>query len=73
MKKADANPDQNLVANAINAHSEDILTDVRAILKLVRQDKIMDAVDMLMDLEKDLQQDYAVQNWQSSLRERRFR
>ena len=73
MKKADANPDQNLVTDAINAHAEDILTDVRAILSLVRQDKNMDAVDMLMDLEKDLQQDYAVKNWQSSLRERNFR
>ena len=73
MKKADANPDQNLVADAINAHAEDILTDVRAILKLVRQNNLMEAVDMLMDLEKDLQQDYAVQNWQSSLRERNFR
>ena len=72
MKKADANPDQNLVTDAINAHAEDILTDVRAILKLVRQNNIMEAVDMLMDLEKDLQQDYAVQNWQSSLRERNF-
>ena len=73
MKKADANPDQNLVTDAINAHAEDILTDVRAILSLVRQNKNMDAVDMLMDLEKDLQQDYAVKNWQSSLRERNFR
>ena len=73
MKKADANPDQNLVANAINAHAEDILTDVRAILSLVRQNKNMDAVDMLMELEKDLQEDYAVKNWQTSLRERNFR
>tara|TARA_A100001201_G_scaffold101643_1_gene87281 strand:- start:2796 stop:3017 length:222 start_codon:yes stop_codon:yes gene_type:complete len=73
MKKADANPQQNIVTDAINAHAEDILTDVRAILKLVRQNNIMEAVDMLMDLEKDLQQDYAVQNWQSSLRERNFR
>ena len=73
MKKADANPDQNLVTDAINAHAEDILTDVRAILSLVRQNKNMDAVDMLMDLEKDLQQDYAVQNWQASLKERNFR
>ena len=73
MKKADANPQQNIVTDAINAHAEDILTDVRAILRLVRQNNIMEAVDMLMDLEKDLQQDYAVQNWQSSLRERNFR
>jgi|TARA_R100000231_G_scaffold80526_1_gene61913 hypothetical protein len=73
MKKADANPQQNIVTDAINAHAEDILTDVRAILKLVRQNNLMEAVDMLMDLEKDLQQDYAVQNWQSSLRERNFR
>ena len=73
MKKADATPDQNLVANAINAHAEDILTDVRAILSLVRQNKNMDAVDMLMELEKDLQEDYAVKNWQTSLRERNFR
>ena len=72
MKKADANPQQNIVTDAINAHAEDILTDVRAILKLVRQNNIMEAVDLLMDLEKDLQQDYAVQNWQSSLRERNF-
>ena len=73
MKKADANPQQNIVTDAINAHAEDILTDVRAILRLVRQNNIMEAVDMLMELEKDLQQDYAVQNWQSSLRERNFR
>lgn len=73
MKKADANPQQNIVTDAINAHAEDILTDVRAILRLVRQNNIMEAVDLLMDLEKDLQQDYAVQNWQSSLRERNFR
>ena len=73
MKKADANPQQNIVTDAINAHAEDILTDVRAILRLVRQNNLMEAVDMLMDLEKDLQQDYAVQNWQSSLRERNFR
>ena len=73
MKKADDNPDQNLVANAIYAHAEDILTDVRAILSLVRQNKNMDAVDMLMELEKDLQEDYAVKNWQTSLRERNFR
>lgn len=73
MKKADANPQQNIVTDAINAHAEDILTDVRAILKLVRQNNIMEAVDLLMDLERDLQQDYAVQNWQSSLRERNFR
>lgn len=72
MKKADANPQQNIVTDAINAHAEDILTDVRAILRLVRQNNIMEAVDLLMDLEKDLQQDYAVQNWQSSLRERNF-
>ena len=72
MKKADANPQQNIVTDAINAHAEDILTDVRAILKLVRQNNIMEAVDLLMDLERDLQQDYAVQNWQSSLRERNF-
>ena len=73
MKKADANPDQNVVTDAINAHSEDILTDVRAILSLVRQNKNMDAVDMLMELEKDLQEDYAIKNWQTSLRERNFR
>ena len=73
MKKADANPQQNIVTDAINAHAEDILTDVRAILRLVRQNNIMEAVDLLMDLERDLQQDYAVQNWQSSLRERNFR
>jgi len=73
MKKADANPQQNIVTDAINAHAEDILTDVRAILRLVRQNNLMEAVDMLVDLEKDLQQDYAVQNWQSSLRERNFR
>mgnify|MGYP003134464834 FL=1 len=73
MKKADANPQQNIVTDAINAHAEDVLTDVRAILRLVRQNNLTEAVDMLMDLEKDLQQDYAVQNWQSSLRERNFR
>jgi hypothetical protein len=45
MKKADANPQQNIVTDAINAHAEDILTDVRAILKLVRQNNLMEAVD----------------------------
>ena len=73
MKKADVNSDENVVANAVNAHAEDILTDIRAAIKLLRRDSVMDAVDVLLELERDLQRDYAEKSWQSSLRGKNLR
>ena len=69
MKKTDASDEQNIVTNAINAHSEEILVDIRAVKTLIRRNSLTQAIDVLTDLEKNLEEDYAVKNWQASLKE----
>ena len=72
MKKADASEEQVVVTNTINAFAEEMVEDIKAVINLLRRNEIMQAVDTLQDLQRELEQDYAIKNWQASLRERDF-
>tara|TARA_R100000329_G_scaffold68000_2_gene59658 strand:+ start:12751 stop:12972 length:222 start_codon:yes stop_codon:yes gene_type:complete len=72
MKKADASEEQVVVTNTINAFAEEMVEDIKAVINLLRRNEIMQAVDTLQDLKQELEQDYAIKNWQASLRERDF-
>tara|TARA_A100001515_G_scaffold120134_1_gene102980 strand:+ start:566 stop:787 length:222 start_codon:yes stop_codon:yes gene_type:complete len=72
MKKADASEEQVVVTNTINAFAEEMVEDIKAVINLLRRNEVMQAVDTLQDLQKELEQDYAIKNWQASLRERDF-
>ena len=70
MKKADASEDQVFVTNTINAFAEEMVEDIKAVINLLRRNEVMQAVDALRKLQQELEQDYAITNWQASLRER---
>lgn len=72
MKKADASEEQVVVTNTINAFAEEMVEDIKAVINLLRRNEIMQAVDALQDLKQELEEDYAIKNWQASLRERDF-
>ena len=72
MKKADASEDQVFVTNTINAFAEEIVEDIKAVINLLRRNEVMQAVDALQGLQQELEEDYAIKNWQASLRERDF-
>lgn len=72
MKKADASEEQVVVTNTINAFAEEMVEDIKAVINLLRRNEVMQAVDTLQDLKQELEQDYAIKNWQASLRERDF-
>ena len=73
MKKADASEDQVFVTNTINAFAEEMVDDIKDVINLLRRNEVMQAVDALRELQQILEQDYAVTNWQASLRERDLR
>ena len=70
MKKADASEDQVFVTNTINAFAEEMVEDIKDVINLLRRNEVMQAVDALRNLQQELEQDYAITNWQASLRER---
>lgn len=72
MKKADASEEQVVVTNTINAFAEEMVEDIKNVINLLRRNEVMQAVDTLQDLKQELEQDYAITNWQASLRERDF-
>ena len=72
MEKADASEDQVFVTNTINAFAEEMVEDIKAVINLLRRNEVMQAVDALQGLQQELEEDYAIKNWQASLRERDF-
>ena len=72
MKKADASEEQVVVTNTINAFAEEMVEDIKAVINLLRRNEVMQAVDALQGLQQELEEDYAIKNWQASLRERDF-
>ena len=72
MKKADASEDQVFVTNTINAFAEEIVEDIKVVINLLRRNEVMQAVDALQELQQELEEDYAIKNWQASLKERDF-
>ena len=70
MKKADASEEQVVVTNTINAFAEEMVEDIKNVINLLRRNEVMQAVDALRNLQQELEQDYAITNWQASLRER---
>ena len=72
MEKADASEDQVFVTNTINAFAEEMVEDIKDVINLLRRNEVMQAVDALRKLQEELEEDYAIKNWQASLRERDF-
>ena len=72
MEKADASEDQVFVTNTINAFADEIVEDIKAVINLLRRNEVMQAVDALQELQQELEEDYAIKNWQASLKERDF-